>query len=103
MESRSLQGIAVGRSNDSDCMMMCCPFNQKVYHTNNYKLDESGHIATSFNLCYVGGMFIGLYSSDKHSSSPPELYPPGTVVSFLCHDRVRIWGSVIIVPVDDPS
>eukprot|EP00957_Ditylum_brightwellii_P122082 9310407-Ditylum_brightwellii.AAC.1 len=103
MESQSLHGIAVGRSNDLDCMMMYCPFNQKVYHTNNYKLDESGHTATSFNLCYDGRMFIGLYSSDKCSSSLPELYPPGTVVSFLHHDGVRIQGSVISVPVDDPS
>eukprot|EP00957_Ditylum_brightwellii_P010908 826647-Ditylum_brightwellii.AAC.1 len=59
--------------------MMFCPFNQRVYHTNNYRLDESGHAATSFNLHYNGGMFIGLYSSNKKSSSsPPELCPPGT-------------------------
>eukprot|EP00957_Ditylum_brightwellii_P003961 301664-Ditylum_brightwellii.AAC.1 len=103
MESQSLQGIAVGRSLDLDCMMMFCPFNQRVYHTNNYCLDESGHTATSFNLHYDGGMFIGLYSLDKKlPSSPPELYPPGTEVSFLQSDGVRIWGSVISVPIGDP-
>eukprot|EP00957_Ditylum_brightwellii_P066844 5072792-Ditylum_brightwellii.AAC.1 len=60
-------------------MMMFYPFNQRVYPTNNYRLDERGHTATSFNLHYDGGMFIGLYSSDKKSSSsPPELYPLGT-------------------------
>eukprot|EP00957_Ditylum_brightwellii_P043487 3296875-Ditylum_brightwellii.AAC.1 len=79
MESQLLQGIAVGRSDNSDCIMVFCPFNQRVYHTNNYRLDESGHTATSFNLHYGGGMFISLYSLDrKLSSSPPELYPLGT-------------------------
>eukprot|EP00957_Ditylum_brightwellii_P105573 8048583-Ditylum_brightwellii.AAC.1 len=102
MESQSLQGIVVGRSDDLDCMMMYCPFNQKVYHTNSYKLDKSGHTATSFNLRYDGGIFAGLYSSDKRSSSPPELYPPGTLVSFLSCDKLCVWGSIISVPVNDP-
>eukprot|EP00957_Ditylum_brightwellii_P181640 13836670-Ditylum_brightwellii.AAC.1 len=103
MESQSLQGIAVGRRNDSDCMLMFCPFNQRVYHTNNCRLDESGHTATAFNLQYDGGMFIGLYSSDKCTSSPPELYTPGTDVSFLRPDGVHIRGSMISVPIGDPS
>eukprot|EP00957_Ditylum_brightwellii_P050067 3795324-Ditylum_brightwellii.AAC.1 len=65
--------------------------------------DESGHTATSFNLHYNSGMFIGLYSLDKKSSSsPPELYPSGTEVSFLRLDGVRIQGSVISVPIGDP-
>mmetsp|Transcript_14188 Transcript_14188/g.20773 ORF Transcript_14188/g.20773 Transcript_14188/m.20773 type:complete len:182 (-) Transcript_14188:926-1471(-) len=103
MESQLLQGIAVGRSNISDCMMMFCPFNQRVYHANKYRLDGSGHAATSFNLHYDGGMFIRLYSSDrKSSSSPPELYPPDTEVSFLRTDGVHIRGSVISVPIGDP-
>eukprot|EP00957_Ditylum_brightwellii_P137313 10468008-Ditylum_brightwellii.AAC.1 len=102
MESQSLQGIAVGRSNNSGCMMMFCPFNQQVYHTNNYKLDESGHTAAAFNLQYDGGMFIRLYSSDKRTSSPPELYPPDTDVFFLQPDDVHIRGSVISVLIGDP-
>eukprot|EP00957_Ditylum_brightwellii_P004549 346127-Ditylum_brightwellii.AAC.1 len=69
---------------------MYCPFNKEIYHTNNYRLDESGHTATAFNLQYDGGTFIGLYSSDKKTSSPPDLYPPGTEVSFLRRDGVRI-------------
>eukprot|EP00957_Ditylum_brightwellii_P148359 11294601-Ditylum_brightwellii.AAC.1 len=103
MESQFLQGIAVGRRDDLDCMMMFCPFNQRVYHTNIYHLDESGHTATSFNLHYDRGMFIGLYSSDKKSSSsPPELYTLGTEVSFSRPDGMRIWGSVISALIGDP-
>eukprot|EP00957_Ditylum_brightwellii_P199548 15211502-Ditylum_brightwellii.AAC.1 len=78
MESQTLQGIAIGCSDSSDCMMMYCPFNKEIYNTNNYCLNESGHTATAFNLQYDGGIFIGQYSSDKKTSSPPELYPPGT-------------------------
>eukprot|EP00957_Ditylum_brightwellii_P177293 13506164-Ditylum_brightwellii.AAC.1 len=82
---------------------MFCPFNQRVHHTNNYCLDESGHTATSFNLQYNGGIFIGLYSSDKKlSSSPPELYPLGTDVSFLQPDEVHILGSAISVQNGEP-
>eukprot|EP00957_Ditylum_brightwellii_P002337 179521-Ditylum_brightwellii.AAC.2 len=82
---------------------MFCPFNQRIYHTNNYRLDKSGHTATSLNLKYNGGMFIGLYSADKHSSSPPEVYPPGTDVSFCRSDGVQIRGSVIGIPIEEPS
>eukprot|EP00957_Ditylum_brightwellii_P067623 5133102-Ditylum_brightwellii.AAC.1 len=83
MESKSLQGIAVGQNNDSDCMMMICPFNQRIYHTNNYRADNSGHTATSFNLRYDG---------DKQSFSPPELYPAGTEVLFHQPNGVQKRG-----------
>eukprot|EP00957_Ditylum_brightwellii_P185579 14128954-Ditylum_brightwellii.AAC.1 len=78
MKSQSLQGIAVG-------------------------LDESRHTATSFNLKYNGGMFIGLYSADKQSSSLPELYPLGTDILSCQSDDVRIRGSVIGIPIEEPS
>eukprot|EP00957_Ditylum_brightwellii_P178912 13627990-Ditylum_brightwellii.AAC.1 len=64
MESQSLQGIAVRHSDNSDCMMVFCPFDQKFYHTNNYRVNESDHTSTSFNFVYDGGidgMRIRLY------------------------------------------
>eukprot|EP00957_Ditylum_brightwellii_P028339 2140224-Ditylum_brightwellii.AAC.1 len=47
----------------------------------------------------------GLYSSAKHDphSSPPELYPSGTEVSFQRQDGVHIRGTVLSVPVKHGS
>eukprot|EP00957_Ditylum_brightwellii_P083563 6351901-Ditylum_brightwellii.AAC.1 len=105
MEAQSLQGVAVGKNNESDSMMFYCPFNQQVYTTQYCTLDKNRHTATAFNSQYNGGIFIGLYSSAKRDphSSPPELYPPGTEVSFQQQDRVHIRGSVLSLPVKHGS
>eukprot|EP00957_Ditylum_brightwellii_P011234 850155-Ditylum_brightwellii.AAC.1 len=50
MEAQSLQGISVGKSNDSDGMMFYCPFNQQVYTTPYYTLEKNRHTATAFHL-----------------------------------------------------
>eukprot|EP00957_Ditylum_brightwellii_P190574 14507280-Ditylum_brightwellii.AAC.1 len=106
MEAQSLQGIAIGHSDDSNGMMFFCSFNKEVYTTAQYHLDESGYTANDFNLIYNSGIFNGLYSSQSKlkskTSLPTEQYLPGTEVSFVKSDGVHICGSVIAVPLVVP-
>eukprot|EP00957_Ditylum_brightwellii_P035384 2683593-Ditylum_brightwellii.AAC.1 len=48
-------------------------------------------------------MFVGLYLSQFKKSSPPELYPLGTEITFCYTDGVCIQGLAMSVPVDNPT
>eukprot|EP00957_Ditylum_brightwellii_P113732 8671295-Ditylum_brightwellii.AAC.1 len=96
MESQSHQGIAVGQSSNSDCMMMFCAFNQRIYHTNNYRLDESGHTATSFNLRYNGDGNIKQVSLPTiaaitcNETEPPTIQSSQLVLPQLIEDSKKV-------------
>eukprot|EP00957_Ditylum_brightwellii_P210947 15365589-Ditylum_brightwellii.AAC.1 len=68
MKSQSLQGIAVGRSNELDCMMMYCPFNQKVYHTSNYR-----------DGVHIWGFVISVSADDPSQKFPPPQHNSYTI------------------------
>jgi hypothetical protein len=91
-EALSKQGIAIGRDQKSDGLLIYCPHSKKYFVSNSYKIDEGRSTANAFNLKYDGGIFIGLYDNSP-ASKGVEPYPEGTSVLI---DNVR--GTVISVP-----
>ncbi len=107
-ESKSMQGIALGRCRKSDGMLFYCPCSQRIYSSSDYKLDEGRNTPNLFNLRYDGGIFIGLYNSSSPSSTI-EPYPEGTPVSYPLKsslsggDPITMRGMVISVPISSPT
>jgi hypothetical protein len=106
-ESKSMQGIAIGRCRKSDGMMFYCPCTKRIYSSSDYKLDENCNTPNLFNLRYDGRILIGLYNPSSVSSSEP--YLEGTPVSFpvesssLGGHPITMRGIVISVPISTPT
>ncbi len=49
-ESKSMQGITLGRCRKSDGMIFYCPHNKQLYKSSDYKLDEGRSTPNTFNL-----------------------------------------------------
>jgi hypothetical protein len=102
-DSKTMQGIALGRCRKSDGMMFICPHNKQIYTSSDYKLDEGRSTPNTFNLRYDGGIFVGLYNHQSTNGSI-EPYPEGTPVSFprKCPhnptETILMRGIVISVP-----
>lgn len=99
-ESKTMQGIAIGRSRQADGMMFYSPATRKIYTSSDYKLDEGCSTPNLFNLQYEGGIFVGLY--DPAIKTTAEPYPEGTPVLWptVLHGKpVKMRGSVTSVPV----
>ncbi len=107
-DSKSMQGIALGRCRKSDGMIFYCPHNKQIYTSSDYKLDEGRHTPNTFNLKYDGGIFVGLYNHSSPNNSI-EPFPEGTSVSFPVkspHDNtstIRMRGTVISVPISSSN
>jgi hypothetical protein len=102
-DSRSMQGIALGRCRKSDGMIFYSLHSKELYVSSDYKLDEGRHTPTAFNLHYDGGIFIGSYTHNNSTSY--EAYPEGTSVLFTkpssssSSTPVNMRGTVISVPI----
>jgi len=75
---------------------------RQFYSSVDYKLDEGRSTPTTFNLCYDGGIFVGLYDQSP-SSNGVESYPEGTSVLLSItptgsSDIIKMRGLVISVP-----
>jgi hypothetical protein len=100
--SRSMQGIALGRCRKSDGMIFYSPHTKEIYTSSDYKLDEGHNMPNTFSLTYYGGIFVGLYNS----TTPTKIckpFPEGILVAFpiqsrTTNDIVRTRGIVISVP-----
>lgn len=103
-DSKSMQGIALGRCRKSDGMIFYCPHNKQLYTSSDYKLDEGRHTPNTFNLQYDGGIFVGLYNHGSPNSSV-EPFPEGTSVLFPLQSHcdqnqtIQMRGTVISVPI----
>lgn len=60
-ESKTLQGITLGRSRKADGMLFYNPATCQIYTSSDYTLDEGRSTPNAFNLRYDGGIFVGLY------------------------------------------
>jgi hypothetical protein len=49
-ESKSMQGITLGRCRKSDGMIFYCPHTKRLYTSSDYKLDEGRNTPNTFNL-----------------------------------------------------
>jgi hypothetical protein len=102
-DSKTMQGIALGRCRKSDGMLFLCPHNKQIYTSSDYKLDEGRNTPNTFDLKYDGGIFIGLYNHQSPIGST-ESFPKGTPASFptKCpHDPTKtstMHGIIISVP-----
>jgi hypothetical protein len=102
-ESKSMQGITLGRCHKSDGMIFYCPHTKRLYTSSNYKLDEGRNTPNTFNLRYDGGIFVGLYNRSSPTSSC-EPFPEGTPVTFPLitsnkKDTIQMNGTVISIPI----
>ncbi len=107
-ESKTMQGMALGRCRKSDGMIFYCPHTKQTYTSSDYKLDEGRNTPNAFNLCFIGGIFVGLYNPSTPNSSI-EPYPEGTQVSFPTQSSsdhstpVLMRGTHISVPIPCPN
>jgi hypothetical protein len=105
-ESKSMQGITLGRCRKSDGMIFYCPHTKQLYTSSDYKLDEG--TPNTFNLRYDSGIFVRLYNPSSSTSSC-EPYPEGTQVSFPLkssqnnNNTIIMNGTVISVPIPPAS
>ena len=101
-EAQSMSGIVIGRCRKSDGLLFYCPHTKHIYSSGDYKLDEGRNTPNTFNLLYEGGIFVGLYDSNKNTSQV-EPYPEGTSVLWPIKGdgdtTVNMRGTVISVPV----
>jgi len=98
-ESKTMQGIAIGRSRLSDGMLFYSPITRKIYTSSDYKLDEGRSTPNLFNLHFDGGIFVGLYDHGNRTTVEP--FPEGTPVLWpttLHGKSVKMRGSVTSVP-----
>ena len=103
-ESKTMQGIAIGRSRQADAMMFYNPATRKIYTSSDYKLDEGRSTPSLFNLKYDGGIFVGLYDLGLRACAEP--FPEGTPILWpttLHGKHVKMRGSVILVPLPEDS
>jgi hypothetical protein len=80
-DSKSMQGIALGRCRKSDGTIFYFPHNKQLYTSSDYKLDEGRNTPNAFHLHYDGGIFMGLYNPQS-TTTTIEPFPEGTPVSF---------------------
>ena len=97
-----MSGIVIGRCRKSDGLLFYCPHTKHIYSSGDCKLDEGRNTPNTFNLFYEGGIFVGLYDSNKNSSQV-EPYSEGTSALWPIKGdgdtTVNMRGTVISVPV----
>jgi hypothetical protein len=102
-ESKSMQGITLGRCCKSDGMIFYCLHTKQLYTSSDYKLDEGKNTPNTFNLQYDGGIFVGLYNPSSPTSAC-EPFPEGTQISYPLKtsnhsNTILMHGTVISVPI----
>ena len=97
VESKSMQGIALGRSEKTNGYIAYCPHTKQFYDTVDFKLDEGRDTATAFGLKYDGGLFFGLYDGPCIPQGT-EPYPEGTPVVYKADNGTHTRGYVTSTP-----
>ena len=97
IESKSMQGILLGRSPKSNGYIVYCPHTKQFYDTIDLKIDEGRNTATAFGLKYDGGLFFGLYDGPCIPQGM-EPYPEGTPIAYTDKKGTTVRGYVISTP-----
>jgi hypothetical protein len=96
-QAQTLDGIAIGRDEQTNTILFYNPINKQYYRPAVYKLDEGRLPITCFpkSIRFDGGLTCGLV---RNKTDPaPEPFPPGTRVSITI-DGVPAKGTVANVP-----
>ena len=97
MQAQTLDGIAVGRDDQTNTIIFYNPLTKQYYRPSIYKLDEVCLPITCFpkSIRFDGGLSCGLLRN--RAESVPEPFPPGTRV-VLPHKGSSVKGTISNVP-----
>jgi hypothetical protein len=97
-QSHSMDGIAVGRDDQSNTILFYNPITKKYYSPPVFKLEQS-HLPVMLypkNIRYDGGFVCGPLRNRTDPVTEP--FPPGTRV-FITKDDTKLKGTIQNVPI----
>jgi hypothetical protein len=96
-QSQTMDGIAVGRDNQSNTIMFYNPITKKYYSPPIFKLDQSHLLVMLYpkHIRFNGGFVCGPLRNRTDPVAAP--FPPGTRV-FVNNGKDRVKGTIQNVP-----
>ena len=98
MQSNAMQGIAVGRLNNTNALLVYHPVTKKYYEFDPSRLPGNEWPS---RIHYDGGLFADLYR-DGHTNVP-EPYPPGLPLKIALEDGSITTAIVSSIPIRDAN
>ena len=96
MHSKTIRAIAVGRSDESNCLVFYHPPTKQMFTSEDFRLDESLAAGPAFGLHYDGGLFINKYVDNNEHFRPPTYAPDQRV--FIHKGNSIIPSTILTIP-----
>ncbi len=99
-QAHTMDGIVLGRSPNSNRILVYNPRNQRHYEPDSYRIDPYRLPSLVYPIIqYNGGLFVSLHRDDIPSISEP--YPPGTqVLNVNPTSGLTHAGTIMDIPFD---